>query len=173
MLGAATGGRGIWLTVGLVAGLAISYVWPHEPVLAYGTDRDAQFAMCVCPVGGLAGISDSIDGIFTLDFLTGDLRGAVLNRQVNKFTAFYFRNVARDFDIDPKKEPHYSIISGMATIAGQGGISFASGVLYVGELTSGKVHCYAFPWKETPRPVPVIPLVPVDAYQFRQAAEKE
>src|SRR5438105_1257650 len=71
-------GRAAWLVVGLVAGLGVSSFWPHEAAYAT-TDRSTQFAMCSGPVGGFVGLTNPIDGVFTLDFLTGDLKWAVLN----------------------------------------------------------------------------------------------
>ena len=110
--------RFVWILVGLGAGLGIGYFWPHEPAYAVATDRDAQFAMTTCNVSLL----DPIEGIFVLDFLTGSLKGAVLNRQAGKFYSFYYRDLASDFRVDPKAEPHYSIVTGTATLPSQGQI---------------------------------------------------
>lgn len=164
--------RAVWLVLGLVAGLGVSYLWPREAAYAMSNDRDAKFAMCTCPVGGLIGVSNPIDGVFVLDFLTGSLKGAVLNLQVGKFSSFYVRDLAKDFKIDPQEEPHYAFVAGNAQISGRGGVNFATGVIYVGELTSGKVMCYGFPWRDTPEPTPVTQLGLVDAFQFRQPSER-
>src|SRR5690242_17579559 len=86
--------RGIWLTVGLIGGLCVAFVWPHERALAATADRNAQFALITVPVGQQgAGLSDPIEGVFVLDFLTGELKGGVLSRQMGKFVSFYFRNI--------------------------------------------------------------------------------
>lgn len=161
--------RMLWLAVGLAAGLAVAYVWPHEPALANATDRSDNYALTTAQ----AALIDPIEGIFTLDFLTGDLKGAVLNRQVGKFTAFYYRNVTQDFGLDASAQPRYTIMTGAAQLTNRGGVTFAPAVIYVAELTSGKVACYAFPWRETSSRTPVIPLVPVDSFQFRQPVEAE
>src|SRR5690606_31555016 len=102
--------RGVWVVLGLVAGLAVTAFWPHEQAYAVATDRDAHFAITTLNVG----VIDPIEGVFVLDFLTGSLRGAVLNRQVGKFTAFYERDLAVDFGLDPKTEPRFAIVSGQA-----------------------------------------------------------
>jgi hypothetical protein len=164
-----------WLAAGLVAGIGVAYFWPHEPAYATTADRDAQFAMCTVPVGtSAAGINDPMDGVFVLDFLTGQLKGAVLNRQTGKFTSFYLRDLAKDFNVDPKAEPHYAMVSGFSQLAGQGGLTFASGVVYIGELSSGKIAAYAFPWKEAPRPAPqVIQLQPIHYFQWREPKQRE
>ena len=161
--------RMVWLAAGLVAGLAIASVWPHEPAYAVTTDRDAKFAMTTCTVSVVA--VDPIEAIFVLDFLTGSLKGAVLNRQIGKFTAFYYRNLALDFKVDPKSEPHYVIVNGQAQLSGNAGLQFASSVLYIGELTSGKIVCYGFPWKESRTPLAPFQLVQVDGFQFREPSQ--
>lgn len=167
--------RSTWLVLGLMAGICVAYFWPHEPAYATNADRDSQFLMVTVPVGtSAAGISDPMDGVFILDFLTGQLKGAVLNRQSGKFTNLYFRDLAKDFNVDPQADPHYAMVTGYAQLAGQRGLTFASGIVYVGELSSGQLAAYAFPWKEAPRPAPqVIPLVPIDVFQWREPTQKD
>ncbi|HLJ09887.1 MAG TPA: hypothetical protein VKU82_01800 [Planctomycetaceae bacterium] len=165
--------RVAWLAGGLIAGLAIAYLWPHEPTYATTGDRDTQFSMVTVPVGtSAAGINDPIDGIFILDFLSGQLKGAVLSRQVGGFVSFYYRDLSKDFGVDPEADPHYCMVTGYAQMPNQGGFSMASGVLYVGELTSGKVAAYAFPWKETGTGGPVA-LVPLDSFPWKQPSPKK
>jgi hypothetical protein len=164
--------RMAWLGCGLVAGLAIAYFWPHEPVYATTADRDTQFSMVTCPVGvSAAGINDPMDCVFILDFLTGQLKGAAINRQIGKFRSFYFRDLAKDFEVDGDADPHYCMVTGYSQVPNQQNVSMASGMLYIGELTSGKVAAYAFPWQETGTPGPV-PLVPMDVFQWKQPSPK-
>ena len=161
--------RFVWILVGLVAGLGIGYFWPHEPAYAVATDRDAQFAMATCNVSLL----DPIEGIFVLDFLTGSLKGVVLNRQAGRFYSLYYRDLAADFRVDPKADPHYTMVTGTATLPSQGGVQLASSVVYIGELSSGKIACYAFPWTDTNRPFPSpIEMRPIDVFQFREPSLK-
>jgi hypothetical protein len=150
--------RAAWLAGGLVAGLAIAALWRSEPTYATTADRDTQFMMVTIPVGtSAAGINDPMDGVFILDFFTGQLRGAVLNRQTGQFVSYYLRNLAKDFELEANAnaEPHYCMVTGYAQLPSAGGATMASGVIYVGELTSGKVVAYGFPWKETGTPGPI------------------
>lgn len=165
--------RVAWLACGLIAGLAIAYLCPHEPAYATTADRDSQFMMVTCPVGNMGGgITDPLDGVFILDFLTGQLKGAVLNRTKQSFAAFYIRDLAKDFNVAGDEDPHYCIVSGYAQMNAQQGPTFASGVLFVGELTSGKVAAYAFPWLE-PGFGQAMPLVPLDVFPWKQPAPKK
>jgi hypothetical protein len=164
--------RVAWLAGGLVLGLAIACFFPHEPVYATTGDRDTQFSMVTIPVGvSAAGINDPMDAVFILDFLTGQLKGAALNRQTGRFASFYFRDLSKDFDVDGDADPHYCMVSGYAQMPNQEGVAMASGMLYIGELTSGKVAGYSFPWRETGTNGPVA-LRPMDVFQWKQPSPK-
>lgn len=161
--------RTVWLVIGLVAGLGIATLWPHEQAKAVATDRDAQFAMATCQVGAI----DTLEAVFVLDFLTGSLKGAVLNRTNNSFTNFFFRDLPQDFGTDPKKEAHYCIVTGLAQLAAAGNIPPASSVVYVGELTTGKIICYGYAFRESATPMAPQPLIPVAQFPFRQPDPSE
>lgn len=159
--------RLLWLAVGLVAGLAIASYWPHEPVAAATSDRSSKFGMLTTPVGGGA------EGVFVLDFLTGRLTGGVLDTSSGKFQYAYYANVAVDFGVDPKVTPQYAFVGGQALLSGRRGITPAASVIYVGELSSGRVIAYGFDYKRASRKVGIRkPLVKLDGFQFREAALK-
>jgi len=163
-----------WLACGLAAGLAVAYFWPHQPTYATTADRDTQFSMLTIPVGtSAAGINDPMDGVFILDFLTGQLKGAVLSRQAGGFLSYYARDLAKDFGVDGDADPHYCMVSGYAQMTNQGQLTMASGVIYVGELNSGKVAAYAFPWKEQGTGGVVIPLIPLDVFQWKTPSKNK
>lgn len=133
--------RTVWMMIGLLAGLGIATLWPHEQARATAVDRDAQFAMTTCQVAPI----DPVEAVFVLDFLTGSLKGAVLNRTTGLFASFYFRDLPQDFQIDPKKEAHYCIITGNAQMAINNAANPpATSVVYVGELTTGRIIAYGF-----------------------------
>lgn len=168
------------LAAGLLAGICVAYFWPHEPAQAITVDRDSKFAMATVPVtagvsGGVAGVpgpgSLGLEGVFVLDFLTGRLQGAVINNRSGKFTHAYFRNVAADFQVDPQAEPHYAFLGATANLPGSRGVTPAAGVIYVAELTSGKVIAYSFPYRESNRPLPPVEMTPMDFFQFREASQ--
>lgn len=157
--------RFLWLTVGVICGLCMSYFWPHEPAMAVATDRDVdRFAITTVPTR-----NGNAEGVFVLDFLTGRLQGAVLNSRSGKFTHAYFRNLAADFNVDPTAKPHYVIVSGDVNLPAQGRAQFADGGLYVAEMSSGMVICYAFSFVFNNAPSAPQQLLPMDRFQFRQA----
>ncbi len=157
--------RFLWLTIGVICGMCLSYFWPHEPALAVATDRDGD-RFAITTAGTKAG---NAEAVFVLDFLTGRLTGAAINSRSGKFTYAYYRNLAADFNVDPTAKPHYVIVSGTVSLPNQGRAQIANSAVYIGEMSSGMVICYAFPFILNNAPVPPQQLMPIDRFQFRQA----
>ncbi len=159
--------RTTWLVIGLIAGLVIGGFWPDSPLHAVATDRNDTFAMATGP------LDDDIEAVFFLDFLTGDLRVAVLNR-MGAFTIFYEHNVMQDLQVNPAKKPRFLMTTGMATLQRRGAaMQMGRSVVYVAEVTTGNVAAYGVPWSNAARngnrPMRN-PLQPLDATKFRAAA---
>ncbi|MBW3541701.1 MAG: hypothetical protein KY476_15645 [Planctomycetes bacterium] len=167
--------RTAWLVLGMMAGLGVSFLWPHEPTKAAVTDRGDKFALATVPVKDITigGFRDSLDGVFVLDFLTGRLTGGVLNNKTGQFWHRYFRNVAADFNVNPEVTPQYAIVSGTTGLAGRGGVTPANGTIYVAELTSGKIIAYTFPYAEARGPIPPIEMQPLHFFPFREAVQAQ
>ena len=155
-----------FLAVGVAVGICLTSIWPHEPAFAATTDRDSRFAMTTVDVSDIGGI----EGVFCLDFLTGQLRGGVLHTSTGKFQYTYTRNIAADFNIDASAEPHFSLVSGRASLVNSRGVQLAQGVLYVAELSSGRVLAYTFPYQQGNKSAANIQLSPLDSFQFREAS---
>lgn len=157
-----------WLSLGLVAGLVVSYLWPHEPAQAITNSRSEKFELFTARAATAGGN----EGVFVLDHLTGQLRGAVLDPQSHRFTAFYYYDLAQDFALEELGgKPQFAIVSGLTQLQNKPGMraAIAPGVIFVAELTTGKVASYSFPWERTTRARPVIQLSRVDAFSFREA----
>lgn len=156
----------VWLMTGLVAGVSIASIWPHEPLSAATADRNDKFALITCPVSGES------EAVFVLDFLTGRLTGAAMGRTRNggaTFIQYYYRNLAEDFKVSAAGEPYYAIASGRAEIPNRGGAQWGLNALYVAEMTSGKVASFAIPYQTVQTKQDPVPLVPVDYFPFREA----
>jgi hypothetical protein len=152
-----------WLGGGVAVGLMLGGMWPDSPAHAVATSQIDSFSVCT------AAIDDDGEAIFFLDYLTGDLKGAAINPQNGKFTAFFGVNVATSLGVDITKNPRYLLVSGTANFRrAAGGVQMGSSVLYVAELTSGKVAAFGVPWNRTGRNAPAqVTLTPLDVYQFR------
>ena len=127
------------------AGLA-SGMWMRSPearrVHAATAAADESFAVCTAPVG------DGMEGLFLLDFETGDLCGGVLNRASAKFTTAYRHNVLKDleFRAGKVKNPRFLLTTGLADFTGNAAGTIAGSVLYVTEASTGVTVAYGIPW---------------------------
>ena len=135
--------RMLWLAIGLIGGLILGGVWPESPLHAVATDRYDTFAMATGP------LDEEVEAVYFLDFLTGDLTAVVLGRAGNEFTAFYHANVLNDLGIDPSKNPHFMLVTGMHNLRrGAARMQPSASLVYVAEITTGKVAAYATPWNK-------------------------
>lgn len=164
----------VYLGLGLVGGLVLTSVWPNTPLHAVATDRLDTFAIATGPV------DDQSEAIYFLDFLTGDLNAAVIGRQPGggkyMVTGHYGRNVLSDIGVDAAKNPRFLMTTGLADLmrGGKGGaVQPSRAVVYVAEVTSGRVAAYAVPWNATLHTRGQFvrqPLVQIIAFPFRAAA---
>lgn len=158
----------VWLALGLVVGLTLGGLWPHSPLHAVATDRYETFAIATGPV------ETDIEALYFLDFLTGDLRAAVLNQQTGTFMSFFTYNIMADLGVKEDSNPRYLMVTGMADLRrGAARMRPSLAVVYVAEITSGKVAAYAIPWAPEARAIGRVvkmPLVRLDVTQFRPVA---
>lgn len=161
--------RTVWLLTGLLAGIGLASIWPHEPLEAAASDRNEKFAVVTAQLGLGA------EGVFILDFLTGRLTGAALSKMRNGtgFVHFYYRNVAEDFQVAGSATPYYAITTGFADIQNRGGAQWGDSAVYVAELNSGTMKAYAIPYRITQVVQQPVPLVPLAQFPFREATITE
>ncbi len=160
-----------WLAVGIVIGLFLGGLWPHTPLHAVATDRYDTFCICTGPV------DDEFEAIYFLDFLTGDLRAAVVSPKNNKFSAFYQLNILTHLNVDVSKNPRYLMVTGISDLRrGAARARFSRALVYVAEVTTGRVAAYAIPWQKdlfvAGQPIRES-LIPLDVTQFRTAAIRD
>ena len=166
--------RWIWLTLGLMVGLMIAWAWPHEPAYADNSDRDQDFVIFTVPVGNqAAGFVDPIDAVFIIDVLTGQMRGAVLNRQGAQFASFYLLDLTKAFGVSPNAKPKFAVATGDGQLNNQGGVNLASGVIYIAERTTGKCLAFTFPWQDGPAKANVpYPMRPIHFFNWCQPKDE-
>jgi hypothetical protein len=166
--------RRAWLglLLGLAGGLALALLLPNTPLRAVATDRTESFAMASVP------LDDSVEAVCFLDFLTGDLRAAALSKLNGQFSYFFEYNVNKDLGVDPAKSPRYMLVSGVADLRHAGGAQRApsKSIIYVGEVTTGKVAAYCVPWSPAARaagqPLPRQSFILLDVTRFRAASAR-
>lgn len=159
-----TDARWLMLLGGLVIGLIVGGLWPQSKLHAVATDRGETFAIAT------GHVDEEVEAIYFLDFLTGDLRAAVLGRN-NKFQGAFQYNVLADFKIDPAKNPKFMMVTGInQTRRGAGAAQISSSVVYVAEITTGQCAAYGIPWipgvRASGAPIKNT-LIPLDMVRFR------
>ncbi|MEA1952549.1 MAG: hypothetical protein U9N87_14305 [Planctomycetota bacterium] len=162
----------VWLAIGLFVGLVVGSFFPHAPLHATATDRFENFAIAT------GAVDDGVEAIYFLDFLTGELRAAVLSKQHPvRFNSFYQRNIAADMGVDPSKNPRYLMVTGLVNIRrGASRLSPSSAVVYVAEITSGQVAAYAIPWNADRHASGQLfkgEILPLDKTKFRTAVVRD
>lgn len=92
-------------------------------------------------------IDEEAEGVFTLDYLTGDLQCFVMNPRVGKFTGWFKTNVVKDLPVEKGKKPAYVLVTGAwSPIRGGGASRPAQCVVYVADANTGMLCGYSFPW---------------------------
>jgi hypothetical protein len=131
---------GLGVVIGLVIGLNVQGIWPSVPLHASATHGLDKFAIAT-------GLVDSgVEALYFLDYLTGDLRAAVINPKTGKFNAFFTRNIAADFG-GAGRSTGYLMVTGSADMPrGTSKYQFARSIVYVAEATTGQVAAYTIPW---------------------------
>lgn len=99
------------------------------------------FAIATGPMDG------NVDGVFLLDYLTGDLSCFVLHPRAGKFTVAFKTNVTRDLPVGQGKKPAYAMATGRINVVGSStNVRPAASVVYVADCNSGAFVAYAMPW---------------------------
>ena len=174
--------RGPWIggLIGLTAGLLVAVgIWlgnkqpaPTGAAIAEqmvlnagaGMNNDA-FAVCT-------GVLDDTEGLFMLDFITGELTCIAINPRTGKFGARMSINVVAALGADADKKPRYLLTTGMTDFRGRtgGALRPANSVAYVVDANTGNFAAYSVPWNPqawaSGQPI-TAPLVPVDVGRVR------
>ena len=107
----------------------------HKATASHGTD---SFAIATGP------IDDNVEGLFTLDFLTGDLSCFVINPRNMSVGGIFKTNVASQLGAQKGKKPNYLLATGTVNVSG--GARMAASICYVVDANTGTVAAFGFPW---------------------------
>lgn len=144
---------GIGTCLGLIVGVAMfigafaatsSPADPLNELLLHATASHGsdEFAIATGQV------SDDAEGLFVLDFETGELTCHVIYPRFGIFGARYAANVVADLGIERGKTPKYIMVTG--TITPSGGTTGqgrpAGCVVYVADANTGNIACYSLVW---------------------------
>jgi hypothetical protein len=143
MLGLAISGgvaAGVWFgqrspTMSNLPGMADLHL---KAMASHGSDT---FAIATGP------IDDDVEGLFTLDFLTGDLNCYVINPRNAAIGGWFSANVANVLKVEKGKKPSYLIATGNIQVVGTAGGQRPAGCLcYVVDANTGDACAFTFPW---------------------------
>jgi hypothetical protein len=137
----------VWLTAGILIGAItggyLGGFLVNAPLHAVATDRQENFAIATVPFDG------EQEAVAVLDFVTGDLKATTFNvvrTPTPMIGMVYSKNVLADLGVDATKSPKFVMVSGALQVRPQGNIMFASAVIYIAEVNSGKIGVYALPY---------------------------
>jgi len=109
---------------------------------ASATDSGDTFGMAT----GM--VAEGVEGVFFMDYLTGDLTCWVMNRRTGTAGGIFKYNVINDLGVDPaRKKPRYLMVTGLAQLQRSGAaIRFGDSIVYVADGNTGAFAVYAVPW---------------------------
>jgi hypothetical protein len=113
---------------------------------ALATHGAETFAVATGPV------DDSTEGLFCLDYLTGDLQVFVLSsRQPGQLAGWFKTNITTTLTPDKGKKPSYLLVTGQYSVQGgsTGTQRPASSICYVVDSNTGAFAAYGFLWSKS------------------------
>jgi hypothetical protein len=119
---------------------------PETILHATASHSGKSFAMAT------AWIDNEIEGLFTLDYLTGDLKCWVMNPRNPSlgWTGGFQHNVIADLGVQQGKEPNYVMVTGQANfVRGGAQTTPANSVVYVADANTGNFAAYTIYWNQT------------------------
>jgi len=133
------GNHAAMMVLGMFVGALLAAGWfgvgQPQVVHATATHGEGNFAIATGPAAG------GIEAFYFLDFLTGDLRAAVVSRRTGEFSALFEYNVQGDFE--DTKNPKYLMVTGLADLPrGRGNSQLGNSLIYIAEATTGQVNAY-------------------------------
>jgi hypothetical protein len=93
-------------------------------------------------------IADGVEGLFVLDFITGELTCSVMNPRTGAIGGAYQHNVVADLGVEQGKQPDYLMVTGAAEFryAQGGNVRPAQSVVYIADGNTGRYAAYMLPW---------------------------
>jgi hypothetical protein len=137
------GQSGVWVVVGVILGMAATWLLQARPTLATATDHADEFAIAT------AFLEEGLEMVYILDYRTGRLVSTGLNRLGGQaqpqFLPLAERNLAQDFALSTGRaatKPKFVMVTGIAAeLPSRAGVPMRH-ALYVAELNSGRLCAY-------------------------------
>lgn len=92
-------------------------------------------------------IEEGVEGIFVLDFISGDLTCGVLNPRTGTMAGLFKRNVVQDLGVEQGKQPKYLMVTGRFDVQQKvNNLRPAQSIVYVADSNTGRYVGYTLPW---------------------------
>ena len=114
-----------WIVLGIIVGAVLSICLPAQPLHAVATRARMDFQLATGP------IDNTVEGIYFLDGLTGELQGAAINVNTGQFTTYFKTNVIKDLQLGQAKSPKFLMVTGGAALRGRNIVQPGLSVIYV------------------------------------------
>jgi hypothetical protein len=129
---------------------------PITKLHATATHGGETFAMAT------GAITPEVEGVFFLDYLTGELQCQVVSVRYLQLAGVFKHNVIADLGIEKGKKPSFLLTTGQAQFRSTGGaVQFAGTIVYVADANSGNWAAYALPWNRQAESVGVTQAFPM------------
>lgn len=91
-------------------------------------------------------ITDTVEGIFVLDHVTGNLQCWVLNSRSGEIGGIFKGNITEALGIQAKNDADFVMATGRFDFTNfrKGNLRYASCICYIGESSAGKIIGYSF-----------------------------
>lgn len=94
-------------------------------------------------------VSDDAEGVFFLDYLTGDLQCLVYYPRSGAFGARYYTNVQQQMPSSGKGAQYLMVTGGAVSNRSSSNLKPANCLVYVTDVNSGTFAAYTVPWSKT------------------------
>ncbi len=142
MLRRIIGQKVVWVAIGILIGVMLGATLPNSPIHAAATSQQDQILIATGPVDGEG------EAVFVLNGNEGILYGWILCPPGGSYG--YTHTIGADFG-NPANAKYVMVTGAQQFKPRPGGASLANLVVYVGELTTGKLYAYTLPWNGTMR----------------------
>lgn len=104
---------------------------------------------------------DDSEGLFVLDFLTGELTCFVLNSRSGKFDAGFKANVIQALGVEPGKKPKYLMVTGVANFPRGIGGRLGQCAVYVVDSNTGNFGVWGVPYNRNAAATGTLQMAPL------------
>jgi hypothetical protein len=151
----------LMLACGMLVGLSLSFAATLATLSAWGYLEEGkvqwieQQLHAIATHGGdsiaiATGVVDeNVEGVFILDFITGELTCQVLNARSGALGGVFRQNVVQDLGVEQGKQPKYLLVTGgLETRQSITNVRPAKSLVYVADSNTGRYVAYMLPWNQ-------------------------